>query len=202
LRRAKDIVVMIATVVGGAAIVVFLVIFDLQLLLDVYERSESALPIVAGAVAAVGTVVGVVWYRKRADGLDARVRRRFGRAAIAWSVLFIVAFAATHYRSREPEDAGPLQAAVVTYVLLIIVAAVAFAPIALLRQSWSREHRQDDRIEVWRVDEKEPYYVSYCECGWVGPVYDADEPDARDKAFRDARGHGTNVAPEVAYPYG
>jgi hypothetical protein len=195
---------MVGSLVGGAAIFVFVVVLDSQVVLDVYERSESgtALLVIAGAAAAVGTVLGFVWYRKRADGLDGRVRRLLGRAAIAWSVLFIVAFAATHYRSRDADEVGPLQAAVITYLLLIIVAGVVYSPIALVRQARPKAHRPDDRIRVWRIDEKEPYYVSYCDCGWFGPAYDADEPDARDKAFRDARGHGTNVAPEVEYPYG
>jgi hypothetical protein len=123
-----------------------------------------------------------------------------GAAGWALSVLFIIAFIWTHSVSRDAEDAGPPKAGVVTYLLLVIVAAVAFGLIAAVREARPKPHRPDDRIRVWSIRDKQPFFVAYCDCGWVGPSHDTDEPDAQDNAFRDARGHGTNVAPEVEDP--
>ena len=125
-----------------------------------------------------------------------------GWAAIAWSVVFVIAFFWTHPVSRDPDVADPIHAGVVTYLLLIVIAAVAFFPITVLRLSRPEPHRPRDRIRIWRVDDKKPFLVAYCDCGWVGAAYDADEPHARDNAFRDARRHGTNVASEVEDPLG
>ena len=205
LRRAREIVWLVAIVLGGVALVAFLIVADSQFIARVSERSgSSTLPaVLAGAAGALGTVAGVVWYRRRLDRLGVGVRRLLGRAAIAWSVLFVVAFYWTHSRSRDAELAGPLHAGVMTYVLLIVVAAAAFAPIAVLRLGAPRRHRPDDRIRVWRLqDKKTPYLVAYCDCGWVSAAHDLDEPQAREHTFREARRHGTNLAPEVDDPLG
>ena len=189
----------------GVALVVFLVVADSRFVARVYERSESStLPaVLAGAAAAIGTVLGVVWYKRRLERLGGGVRRLLGRAAIAWSVLFVIAFLWTHPMSRDTDLAVPLHAGVVTYLLLVVVAAVAVAPIAVLRLARPKPHRPDDRIRVWRLqDRKTPYLVAYCDCGWASVAYDLDEPHARENAFRDARRHGTNVAPEVEDPLG
>ena len=189
----------------GVAMVVFLVVADSRFVARVYERSEpSTLPaVLAGAGAAIGTVLGVVWYRRRLDRLGVSVRRLLGRAAIAWCVLFVIAFVWTHPKSRDADLAAPLHAGVVTYLLLIVVAAIAFAPVAVLRLARPKPHRPDDRVRVWRLqDKKTPYLVAYCDCGWVSAAYDLDEPHAPENAFRDARRHGTNVAPEVEDPLG
>jgi hypothetical protein len=52
------------------------------------------------------------------------------------------------------------------------------------------------------IDDKKPYFVSYCDCGWVGTAYDAGDPHARDNAFRDARAHSPDVSAEVEHPLG
>jgi hypothetical protein len=202
--RARAFLALVGGVLVGAAIFVFLVVADADFVAESYEESPTAtLPaVVAAAAAAVGTVVGVVWYRRRVDCLGRRSRRALGWFGIAWSVLFVIAFWWTHPMSRDAGDADPLQAAVVTYVLLIIVAALAFFPIAVLRLSRRKPHAPDDQIRVWRVKDKQPYFVAYCDCGWVGDAHDADGPRAQDSAFRDARRHGTNVAPEVEHPLG
>jgi len=167
-----------------------------------YERSEAStlLAVVAGTAAVVGTVIGVVWYRRRVDQLGDTARRALGWFGIAWSVLFVVAFLGTHAGGRDDNDAGPLQAGVVTYLLLIIVAAVALFPILVVRHGRPKPHEPHDLVRVWQVDGKAPFFIAYCDCGWVGAPHEADEPHARDHAFRDARGHGTNVAPEVEDP--
>ncbi len=204
LGRAREIVALVGAGLVGIAIFVFLVVADSQFVVRVYERSESStLPVVvAGAAAAVGTVLGVVWYRRQVGRLGSGMRRILGWFAIAWSVLFVVAFIWTHPVSRDAALAVPLHAGVVAYLLVIVVAAVAFLPVAVLRLARPKPHRPDDRIRVWRIRDKKPYFVAYCDCGWVGAAYDADEPRARDNAFRDARGHGTNVASEVEDPLG
>ena len=132
LGAVREFVALAGTGLVGVALFVFLVVADWQFVADVYERSgSSTLPaIVVGAAAAIGTLLGVVWYRRRLGRLGDRVRRALGRAAIAWCVLFVVAFVWTHPRSREAELAVPLHAGVVTYLLIIVVAAVAFFPIA------------------------------------------------------------------------
>jgi hypothetical protein len=204
LGWAREIVAIVGVGLVGIASFVFLVVADSQFVVRVYERSESStLPVVvAGAVAAVGTVLGVVWYRRRVGRLGSGMRRFLGWVGIAWSVLFVVAFIWTHPVSRDAELAVPVHAGVVTYLLLIVVAAMACLPVAVLRLSRPKPHRPDDRIRVWRVRDKKPFFVSYCDCGWVGAAYDADEPRARDNAFRDARRHGTNVASDVEDPLG
>ena len=204
LGRAREIVALVGGTLVGVAIFVFLVVADWQFVATVYERSEaSTLPVVvAGAAAAVGTVLSVVMYRRRTGRLGRRTRRWFGRAAIAWSILFVIAFVWTHPVSRDAERAVPLHAGVVTYLLLIVTAAVAFLPVAILRFARPTPHRPGDRIRVWHLRDKKPYFIAYCDCGWVGSPHDAEEPDARDSAFRQARKHGTNVASDVEDPLG
>jgi hypothetical protein len=76
----------------------------------------------------------------------------------------------------------------------------------LITRSALREHRDEDLIDVWHVRDFgprpsfEPYFVSRCECGWVGDAYDDSDPAARDHAFADARAHGPNVSAEVSSP--
>jgi hypothetical protein len=204
MPHAREIVALVGVALVGAALFVFLVVADWQFVTAVHDRAEaSTLPvIVAGAAAAVMTVLGVIWYSRRADGLSPGVRRRFGRAAIAWSVLFVVAFFWTHPKSRDAGLADPLHAGVVTYVLLVVVVAVGSLPIAVRRLARPARHRPGHRTRVWRMSDKEPYFVAYCDCGWVGSAHGADEAGARENAFSDARGHGTNVSPEVEDPLG
>jgi hypothetical protein len=91
---------------------------------------------------------------------------------------------------------------VLGYVLVIVVAALGFLPVAVLRLSRPTTHHPDDRVGVWHVRDDKPYFVAHCDCDWVGTAYDATEAHARDKAFREAREHGTEVAAEVEYPLG
>ena len=190
---------LIAGVVVGTALVVFVMVLDAGLVASAYERSESStLPaVVMGAAAALGTVLGAVWYRSRVDELGGRARRVLGWVGIAWGASFVVAFFWTHPKGRDDELATPLQVGVIGYVLVIVLAAVVVLPFAVRRLARRRAHRRQDRVHVWRVADGEPSFVPACECGWVGSAYDAAEPEARDKAFRDARRHGTNVASDV-----
>jgi hypothetical protein len=195
---------LIGGVVFGIALFVFVVVIDTQFVGSALEHSESsALPaVVIGVAAALGTVLGVVWYRRRVDDLGKTARRLLGSVGIAWAVAFVIAFFATHPRGRNDEDATALEAGIVSYLLGILIAAAAFLPIALLRFSRPHAHERNDRVRVMHVQDKEPFFVSSCDCGWVGPAYDEADPDAPDKAFRDARAHGANVAPEVERPLG
>jgi 4-amino-4-deoxy-L-arabinose transferase-like glycosyltransferase len=197
--RARETALLIGGTVFGIALFVFVVVIDTQFVASALERSESfALPaVVIGVVAALGTVLGAIWYRRRAADLGKVARRLLGFLGIAWAVAFVIAFVVTHPRGRNDEDATALEAGIVSYLLGILIAAAAFLPIALLRFSRPAAHKQSDRVRVMRVQDKEPFFVSSCDCGWVGPAYDETDPDAPEKAFRDARAHGTNVAPEV-----
>ena len=127
----------------------------------------------------------------RLGHLRGKLRRILGWAGIAWSALFLVAFVWTHPRHRDDDFATPLEVAAVTYCVIIIVVAVCLVPVALVNLSRPERHNSDDRIRVWEVADKEPYFVAYCDCGWVGTAFDTTDPHAQDKAFRDARDHGT-----------
>jgi O-antigen/teichoic acid export membrane protein len=199
LGRLRAIVALVGTLLVGAAIVVLLVVYDLQFVFRVYERSElpTLVAVIAAAAALVGTVLGVVWFKRREDRVGRTARRVLGRLAIAWSVLFVIVFIWTHPRNRDEHLGRPVHAGVVAYVVLVVVGAVAFFPYAMFRLSRPKPHRPDDRVRVWRLRDKQPYFVAYCDCGWVGAPHDDDEAHARDNAFREARAHGTNVAPEV-----
>jgi cytochrome bd-type quinol oxidase subunit 2 len=190
---------LIAGVVFGTALVVFVTVLDVGLVVRAYEGSESStLPaVVIGAAAALATVCAVVWYRRRVDRLSGTARRVLGWAGIAWAASFVVAYLWTHPKGRDDELATPLEVGVICYVLVIVVAAVVVFPFAVRRLARPRGHRPRDRVHVWNVADGEPSFVPACECGWVGSAYDAAEPEARDKAFRDARRHGTNVASDV-----
>jgi len=193
-----------ASGVVGLALVAFLVVLDTSLVVRAYERSASSTlaAVVIATVAALGTVVAFAWFRRRVGDIGGSARRVLGWAGIAWAGLFVVAFVWTHPRHRDDEFTTPLEVAVVSYCLIIVITAVAILPVAVLRLARPATHDTNDRIRVWKVDDKEPYFVAYCDCGWVGSAVDATDPHARDKAFRDAREHGTNVAPEVEHPLG
>ncbi|HEU0212885.1 MAG TPA: hypothetical protein VFR13_02285 [Jiangellaceae bacterium] len=194
----------VAGAVGCLVLVAVLVVFDAGLVVQAYERSASSTvaAVVIGAAAALGTVFAFAWYRDRVRSLGHTNRRVLGWAGIAWSGLFVIAFVWTHPRHRDDEFTTPLEVAVVSYCLIVVVAAVCLLPVAVLGLARPAKHRTDDRIRVWKVDDEEPYFIAYCDCGWVGTAYDATDPQAQDKAFRDARAHGTNVAPEVEHPLG
>jgi MFS family permease len=207
VRRYFDERPLIGLVAGGVfglALVVFLVIVDTSLVVQAYERSASStvVAVALGAGAALGTVLVFAWFRSRLEHLRGKLRRVLGWAGIAWSALFLVAFVWTHPRHRDDDFAPPLEVAAVTYCVIIIVVAVCLVPVALVSLSRPERHNSDDRIRVWEVADKEPYFVAYCDCGWVGTAFDTTNPHAQDKAFRDARDHGTNVAPEVEHPLG
>jgi MFS family permease len=199
--RARTVIGGVGLVLFGIALVVFLVVSDVQLIDRAVERSESALSaVVLGAAGALGTVFGTAWYRWRVDDLGPVLRRALGWVGIAWSVAFVVAFAWTHAVDRDDESPSPAEAGVAAYVLLIILAAVGFLPFAVRMLARPRAHEPHDRVRVWDVQDEEPFFIAYCDCGWVGTAYDATDPDAREKAFRDAHRHGPDVEPEVEQP--
>ena len=158
--------------------------------------------VVLGVGAALGTVLVFAWSRSRLERFRGKPRLLLGWAGIAWAALFVVAFVWTHPRHRDDESVTPLEVAVVTYCLIIVVVAVCLVPVALLRLSRPRVHHSNDQVRVWEVRDKEPYFVAYCDCGWVGTAFDVTDPHAQDNAFRDARGHGPNVASDVEHPLG
>lgn len=186
------------------ALVVFLVVIDTRLAVQAYEQSagSTVVAVVVGTAAALTTVFAFAWYRSRVGRLGNTARRILGWAGITWAALFVVGFVWTHPRHRDDASTTPLEVAVVTYSLIIIVVAVCLFPVVVFKLSRPTTHDPGDQVRVWEIRDKEPYFVAYCDCGWVGTAYDASEPDARDNAFRDARQHGTNVAPEVEYPLG
>ena len=190
---------LIAGLVLGTALLVFVIVLDAGLVVRAYERSASStLPaLVVGAAAALATVLAVVWYRRRVDQLGGTARRVLGWVGIAWAVSLVVAFFWTHPRGRDDELATPVEVGVICYVLVIVVTAVVVFPFAVRRLSRASAHRPQDRVHVWHVADGKPSFVPACECGWVGGAYDAAEPEARDEAFRAARRHGTNVASDV-----
>ena len=200
----RPLIGLIAGGVFGLALVAFLVVADTSLVAQTYERSASSTvaAVVIGAGAALGTVLVFAWSRTNVERLRGKPRRILGWAGIAWAALFVVAFVWTHPRHRDDEYATSLEVAVVTYCLIIVVVAVCLVPVALLKLSRPRVHHSDDQVRVWEVRDKEPYFVAYCDCGWVGTAFDVTDPHAQDNAFRDARQHGPNVASDVEHPLG
>jgi multisubunit Na+/H+ antiporter MnhB subunit len=203
-RTAREITWLVVVGIVGVAIFVFVVVLDAQLLVSALDRSGSSAlwAVLAGAAAALSTVLVAVWFRARADQLGRTPRRLLGLAGIAWAVVFVVAFVISHPRGRDEESATSFEVSVVSYVLVILLAAAAVLPIAVRKLARRAPHRPDNRVQVMHIRDKNPYFVPSCDCGWVGTAYDADEPDARDNAFRDAHDHGTNVAAEVERPLG
>ena len=200
----RPLIGLIAGGVFGIALVTFLVVADTSLVAQTYERSASStvVAVVLGAGAALGTVLVFAWSRSRLERFRGKPRLLLGWAGIAWAALFVVAFVWTHPRHRDDEYATSLEVAVVTYCLIIVVVAVCLVPVALLRLSRPRVHHSNDQVRVWEVRDKEPYFVAYCDCGWVGTAFDGTDPHAQDNAFRDARQHGPNVASDVEHPLG
>jgi hypothetical protein len=195
---------LVASAVVGLVLVAVLVVFDAGLVVQAYERSASSTvaAVVIGTAAALGTVLAFAWYRSRVGRLGGTARRVLGWAGIAWAGLFVIAFVWTHPRHRD-EFSTPLEVAVVSYCLIVVLVAVCLLPVAMLGFARPTNYGTRDRIRVWKVDDDdEPYFVAYCDCGWVGTAHDATDLEAQDKAFRDARDHGTNVAPEVEHPLG
>ena len=195
---------LIAGAVGCLVLVAVLVAFDVGLVLQAYERSASSTvaAVVIGTAAALGTVLAFAWYRSGVGRLGGTARRVLGWAGITWSGLFVIAFVWTHPRHRDDAFSTALEVAVVSYCLIVVVVAICLVPFAVLRLARPASHDTNDRVRVWKVDNKEPYLVAYCDCGWVGTAYDATDLEAQGKAFRDARDHGANVAPEVEHPLG
>jgi hypothetical protein len=189
---------LVGGLIVGAAIAVFLVAWDTGRVLDAYERSEwSTLPaVVIGVATAVATVAGTVWYRRRVHEIGGRARRFLGWVGLAWAALFVAGFFWTHVVRRD-DDLGALEAAIVSYIVVIVVSALGALPILAVRGGGPRAHQPRDEVRVMHVGHKKPYFVALCDCGWAGTAHETDEPNAQDRAFRDARVHGTNVAPEV-----
>jgi cobalamin synthase len=94
---------LIGGTVFGVALFVFVLVIDTQFVASALERSRSSalLAVVIGVVAALGTVLGVVWYRSRVDDLSKMARRVLGFVGIAWAVGFVLAFIVTHPRGRD-----------------------------------------------------------------------------------------------------
>lgn len=191
----------IVGVVVGIPLLAYVFVLDVRLVLRAYERSESS-AVFIGATAALASVLASVWYLRRVDRLGGTARRTLGFVGIAWAVWFVIAFVWTHPVGRDDELATALETGVLSYILfIVVVAVVGFLPVSMFRHARST-HRPRDRVRVMHVRDKKPFFAPYCDCGWAGTAYDAGEPDARDKAFRDAHAHGTNVASDVEYPLG
>jgi hypothetical protein len=132
---ARQAIGLVGSIAFGIALVVFLIVSDATLVVRAHERSGSSLlpAILGGTAAAIGTVLAVAWYRRRVDDIGRGARRMLGRAGLAWGGAFVVAFLWTHPMRRADELATPLEVAVTSYVLVIVVAAVAVLPFAVRR---------------------------------------------------------------------
>jgi cytochrome bd-type quinol oxidase subunit 2 len=132
---------------------------DTSLVLQAHERSASStlVAVVIRTGAALGTVLAFAWYRSRVDRLGSTARRILGWAGIAWAALFVVGFVWTHPRHRDDKLATSLEVAVVSYCLIIVVVAVCFLPVAVLRLSRPKTHDPGNEVRVWEVRDKEPY---------------------------------------------
>jgi hypothetical protein len=131
----------IGGLVVGLALIVFVIVLDVGLLARAYERSASSTlaAMLVAAAGAVLTVLAVVLYRARREH-----RRVLGRLGVAWAVTFVVAVLWTHPRARD-ELLTPLEAGVVTYVVLVVTGALGFLPIAAVRlgRSGPRQQHED-----------------------------------------------------------
>jgi hypothetical protein len=126
----------------GLALIVFVIVLDVGLLVRAYERSASSTlaPMLVAATATGLTVLAVVGYRRRPEH-----RGVLGRLGVAWAVTFVVAVLWTHPRHRD-ELLTPFEAGVVTYAVLIVVGALAFLPIAVLRLGRAGSRRQGEDV--------------------------------------------------------
>jgi peptidoglycan biosynthesis protein MviN/MurJ (putative lipid II flippase) len=142
----RAIVALVGTLLVGAAIVVLMVVYDVRFVLRAYERSETPTlaAVIAAAAALVGTVLAVVWFKRSEDRIGRTARRVLGRLAIAWSILFLIASLWTHPMHRDEHLGSPVHAGVVTYVVLVVLGAVAFFPYAMFRLSRPKPHPPDD----------------------------------------------------------
>jgi hypothetical protein len=122
----------IVSAVFAVALFAFVVVLDARLIVRAYQRSEAA-AVVVGVGAALGTGLGVVWYLRRVNHLGATSRRVLGWVGIAWAGLFVVGFWWTHPMHRNDDPGTPLAVAVLGYGLVIVVAALGFLPVAVLR---------------------------------------------------------------------
>ena len=83
--------------------------------------------------------------------------QRIGYSCFALAVvLFVVAFVWTHPRHRDDAFSTPLEVAVVSYCLIVVVVAICLVPFAVLRLARPASHDTNDRVRVWKVDDKEP----------------------------------------------
>ena len=200
VRRFFDERPLIGLVAGGAfgiALVTFLVVADTSLVARTYERSASStvVAVVLGAGAALGTVLVFAWSRSRLERFRGKPRLLLGWAGIAWAALFVVAFVWTHPRHRDDESVTPLEVAVVTYCLIIVVVAVCARPGRAVQAVAASSSSLDDQVRVWEVRDKEPYFVAYCDCGWVGTAFDVTDPHAQDNAFQTLAGTARTSRP-------
>ena len=133
--EARSLIGLAGTVAFGIALVAFVVVADTALVVRAYQRSASStLPAIAGgAAAALATVLAFAWYRSAAARLGRSARRNLGRAGLAWGALFIVATLWTHPLGRDEDAVSAPEVAAVTYVVLLVVAAVAVLPLAVRR---------------------------------------------------------------------
>jgi hypothetical protein len=199
----------VVAVVGALAMLGVVVAWDVSRLLRAYQVMGPAIqrPLVLGLAVAVGTAVWLGWLVRCWSDFP-RARRSFwSRMLTVWVSVTLLAFVLTH--TRYPIPTTELAVIVITYLNAIIAGGVATAPFATWRRRQGhlpREHRADDVVEVWHVRDRsrgatyEPYFVAYCECGWVSETRDETDPEAEPTVFTDARRHGSKVATDVRYP--
>ncbi len=169
-------------------------------------------PTLAGLALLVVTAGGIAWLVRRWRDLPARHRSWWIRALVTWGIVVAVSFISVHPRGSHVDSTPTTAWAISTvaysagFMLLLAVLLPVMAIRVLRRDAGPREHRPSDPVEVWHVRDRsrrpafEPYFVARCECGWVGDTHDESDDDADSKAFADARSHGSNVKPDVAYP--
>jgi hypothetical protein len=69
---------------------------------------------------------------------------------------------------------------------------------------FGRRNQQPDeplthRVEIWHVHGRklDDYYVSRCDCEWIGAAHGADEPNAEAMVRAEAATHSANVVPDI-----
>ena len=195
-----------AAALVGVVLLGAIVVMDGARLWQAYDRGESdaGVSIAAGVLASLGVSV-FVWRAVRARRANPR-RRRFPWTGVVLAVT-LIAFILTHpRRGDQPVLTTPLALAVVSYISGLATVGVAVVVVGFRRRPGvarhQRPHASDDQNEVWHITIEDPYFVSRCDCGWVGDAHSATDPNALSLAFDEARRHNPTASPDPVNPLG
>ncbi len=189
-------------------------VMDVGRVLHAHEALGSAMlrPALAGFALLVVTAGGIAWLVRRWHDFPARHRSWWSRALVTWGIVVAVSFISVHPRGSHVDSTPTTAWAISTvaysagFMLLLAVLLPIMAFRVRRRDAGPREHQPSDPVEVWHMRDGSrrpafaPYFIARCECGWVGDAHDESDDGAESRAFADARSHGSNVKPDVAYP--